>query len=170
MSALHIITAQPWLRKIASSTEHILIHVTSRERALSILQEGRIHGSDLHGPSATEAYPHFTVEGWPPIYNYLDVAAEITLQFSCQLPARYRGEGTETPERGWLEVYARGVDPWQCCLHPDSPSISFVGAKSWRPSLAWHDPFPFGRTLDAKLDREIKQATREQRKIALAFA
>lgn len=169
MSSENIIRSQPWFKQMEQQRAHVLLHRTDCQRAFSILNARRIHGCAWSSPDATEAYPHFVNEDWPPIYNRLDVRWEITLRFLCSLPARYRGEGPLVPEEGWLEVYARGVDPWQCCLHPDSPPLLFLGVTDWTPKLAWHDFCPIGRTEDSTLHREVERACNVRREIFAAF-
>lgn len=170
MSQHDIVKTQPWLQQIVARTEHVLLHQTDRERALSILRSGRLHGDIRWSGTSTEAYPHFTYEGWPLNRNKLPVRNEVILAFDCCLPARYRGEGPNVPEPGFLEVYAIGVDPWQCSLHPENPPLRFIEAREWVPRTAWHDWFPWGRTLDAQLSREITNAKKEKRLIAAHIA
>ena len=170
MSVDSVLYEMPWFRDTLIQNRHVLLHRTDCDRALSILRSGSIRGCDFYTSAATEAYPHFVHALWPSVYNRLDVADEITLMFSCELPARYRGEGNNLPESGWLEIYSRGVDPWQCCIHPKSSPLTFVGASDWVPQLQWHDRFPFRRSLDAKLNAEIEQASREERLISAATA
>ena len=170
MSPYDIIIAQKWLQQILEETNHVLLHQTDRERALAILRSGRLHGDTRWGGTSTEVYPHFTYEGWPLNRNELPVSNEITLVFDCGLPARYRGQGPDVPEPGFLEIYAIGVDPWQCSLHPESPPLKFIDARGWKPRTAWHDWFPWGRTLDAQLSREIRNAREETRPIAAHIA
>lgn len=170
MSANDIIIAQSWLQQILARTAHVLLHQTDRECALSILQSGRIHGRTCFDETNTEAYPHFLYEGWPLNRNNLSVRNEITLVFECDLPARYRGLGPDVPEPGFLEIYTVGTEPWQCCIHPESSPLSFIDAREWEGCTAWHDWFPLGQTLDARLNREVEKAKNEQRAISASIA
>lgn len=113
---------------------HRLIHWTCWERAVCILEQGRIHGCTWSPPSSLEAYPHFLLEGWRDV-NHLDVSRDVALHFDCRLPARHRGEGTDVPESGWLEVYSIQGTPWQCSLHPDSPPLKLVDVAPVEPSV-----------------------------------
>lgn len=113
---------------------HRLIHWTCWERAVCILEQGRIHGSAGFLSLSLEAYPHFLLAGWHNV-NHLDVSADVALHFNCHLPARHRGEGTDVPESGWLEVYSIQGTPWQCSLHPDSPPVELVAVSPLEPSV-----------------------------------
>ncbi len=120
--------------EIEGAERHSLIHLTSWERAVCILEQGRIHGSPGFRASSTEAYPHFLMAGWHNV-NWLPVPHEVTLYFRCRLPARHRGEGNLVPEPGWLEVFSIQGTPWQCSLHPDSPALELDSVRPVGPPV-----------------------------------
>ncbi|MCE8420776.1 hypothetical protein [Rhodovulum sulfidophilum] len=51
------------MAEIEAAERHRLIHLTSWERAVCILEQGPIHGTGFRA-SSTEAYPHFLMAGW----------------------------------------------------------------------------------------------------------
>lgn len=120
------------MAEIEAVQRHRLIHWTCWERAICILEQGRIHGSTGFSPLSLEAYPHFLLAGWRNV-NHLDVSPDVALLFTCHLPARHRGEGTDLPESGWLEIYSIQGTPWQCSLHPDSPPLELVSVEPVEP-------------------------------------
>lgn len=162
---------QPWVRDIIRQKSHILRHVTSRENALSILKSKTIHGAYRSNKNG-EGFPHFIYDGWNAGLNYLPHGNEVTLFFQSNLPARYRGEGNKLPEAGFLEIYSLISNPhrpWQCSIHPESEPLIFISAENWEPNTKWHDGFPIGRSLDAKLKIETYKASKEKRKIRANF-
>lgn len=153
-----------WVTEIINRKKHTLLHLTSRECALSILKQRRIHGKPL---GFLEDFAHFTYKGWPTKTNILPNNGEVTLLFTTDLPARYRGQGNMFPEKGFLEIYSLvgNNSPWQCCIHPDSEPLTFCGITNWEPNLSWSDRIPFCKSLDKNLFDESRRAFKERRKI-----
>lgn len=159
------LTEPTWMKPIKAQKNHVLLHDTSLENAIGILTSLQIFGSGGFDHCSTEAYPHFICEGWSRGGNWLPVNAEVSMVFGCNLPARWRGEGNDIPEPGWLEVYSIQGEPWQCSIHPDSPPLSFLGVRNCTLRQTWHDFFPVGRSLQGRLLRAAKHAKEKNLKI-----
>jgi len=169
-------TREPqWFAEIGQRSRHRLLHDTSFDRALSILCKRQIHG--VPGwYSSHEGFPHFIYEGWNQ-ENNLPTVREIRLEFEVERPARFRGEGTDLPRPGYVEVYQNLLgDPWQCSLHPEGNPLRFIGSdpsgseiKKDLPSLwtlnAWSGRLPMLR----RLSRHLVDAETEEREIQPAL-
>ncbi len=94
-----------WFAEIDRKSRHTIQHDTSFDRALSILKQREIHGvPGWH--SSHEGFPHFIYAGWKQT-NHLPTKCPIRLEFVVERPARFRGEGTDLPQAGYLEVYRK---------------------------------------------------------------
>lgn len=169
-----------WVADIAKNNRHRLFHDTSFERTLGILKTREIFGGYGQG-RIHESYAHFCYEGWYN-FNYLPIRGEhgrIRLFFEVSVPVRYRGQGNQIPEPGWLELYATLADtPWQCCLHPESGSLTFVGSEPSYRDINRNEVKPWKRLLrleseEAKLERllswELNVSCQEGRQIQPAI-
>ena len=163
LTAARSFSSQPWCANMLAASVHTLHHATDHKSAVSILHSRTIHGSGSDG-THLEAYPHFVAAKWPPVFNGLPVRHEVTLVFECHLQARAK-DANDMPKADYLEIYGALDEPWQCCIHPDSPPLIFIEARvlySARTSCA---KLPCQLWLDLTLARQIRCAAHENRRI-----
>jgi hypothetical protein len=151
-------------------TAHTLIHETSYEAALSILNTGLISGA--HWPASRyEAYPHFYLRGQRISRSVPGHPHEVTLYFESDMPVTEARAGIARVAPGSIvTVYSRyktystsdepkeHTDFWQAVIASGSPAIRFIGYEIAN-GFDWH----------IRDTRALTEAARKCRKVHASF-